>query len=176
MWEASPKQEYAARTIRSKITKQLDEFLTPFPPVTKHQVKAKKAAKEVDWDGLYKSLEVDDKVKPVDKFEPGTKLVLISASVLSIKHLLLSGTKAGLQNLEEFVTRRLKLYNDKRNDPNEKALSDISPWAHFGQISVQRCALYVKKHANKYREARDAFIEEAVIRRELADNFCYYQV
>ena len=31
-WEVSDKQEYAARTIRPKINRRLDEFLTEFPP------------------------------------------------------------------------------------------------------------------------------------------------
>lgn len=34
-WEASDKQEYAARTIRNKLTSKLSTYLTPFPPVIK---------------------------------------------------------------------------------------------------------------------------------------------
>ena len=44
-------------------------------------------------------------------------------------------------------------------------------WFHFGNVSVQRAVLYVKKRAVKYSST---FIEEAVVRRELAENFCYY--
>lgn len=40
-WEASPKCEYAARTIRPKITKQLPTFLTEFLPCIKHPIPAK---------------------------------------------------------------------------------------------------------------------------------------
>ena len=46
--------------------------------------------------------------------------------------------------LESFIDTRLKIYADKRNDPNEDALSNLSPWFHFGQISVQRAVLAVK--------------------------------
>lgn len=35
-WEASPKLEYGARTIRPKIHKVLQSFLTEFPPVIQH--------------------------------------------------------------------------------------------------------------------------------------------
>ena len=35
-WEASPKQEYGARTIRSKIHNVLNSYLTEFPPVSRH--------------------------------------------------------------------------------------------------------------------------------------------
>lgn len=44
-WEASPKLEYAARTIRGKITKLLPEFLTDFPLVEKHPYTATRTAK-----------------------------------------------------------------------------------------------------------------------------------
>jgi len=40
---------------------------------------------------------------------------------------------------------------------------------------MQRALIYVKKHC-KEKASADAFIEEALVRRELADNFCYYQV
>jgi len=39
VWEASDKQEYAARTIRSKLHKKLPEYLVEFPLVEKHQHK-----------------------------------------------------------------------------------------------------------------------------------------
>ena len=41
-WEASEKLEYAARTIRPKITKKLTDFLTEFPPIKVHPHKATK--------------------------------------------------------------------------------------------------------------------------------------
>ena len=44
-WVASPKLEYAARTIRGKITKVLSDFLTDFPPVEKHPYTATRTAK-----------------------------------------------------------------------------------------------------------------------------------
>lgn len=45
---------------------------------------------------------------------------------------------------------------------------------YVGQISIQRTILLVTKYKHKYSASVDAFVEEAVIRRELADNFCYY--
>ena len=32
----------------------------------------------------------------------------------------------------------------------------------------------VRQYRSRYKESVEAFIEEAVVRRELADNFCYY--
>lgn len=44
-WVASPKLEYAARTIRGKINKQLPEFLIEFSLVKKHPHAAKSPTK-----------------------------------------------------------------------------------------------------------------------------------
>ena len=43
-----------------------------------------------------------------------------------------------------------------------------------GQLSAQRCILEVKEFKSKYAKGVDAYIEEACIRRELSDNFCFY--
>ncbi len=71
IWNASDKQEYAARTIRGKLTKKLDRYLTEFPAVTQHPHEAKVKAKKIDWEKLYEQLDVDESVGPVDSFTPG---------------------------------------------------------------------------------------------------------
>jgi deoxyribodipyrimidine photo-lyase len=43
-----------------------------------------------------------------------------------------------------------------------------------GQISAQRCILEVSKLSKKFPEAVAAYREEAIVRRELSDNFCFY--
>lgn len=43
-----------------------------------------------------------------------------------------------------------------------------------GQVSTQRAILEVQKHRRNCKDSVDAFVEEAVVRRELAENFCYY--
>jgi len=48
---------------------------------------------------------------------------------------------------------------------------------HTGQISVSRCISEAKRYSAENAKAGggvSAFIEEAVIRRELSDNFCFY--
>jgi len=156
VWEASEKQEYGARTIRNKIMNRLNEFLTEFPPVIKHPVDTTYPCPTIDWDIVKKEQNVDESVKSVSWAKPGTT--------------------HGYEMLESFVTSRIKNYNDKRNDPNVEALSNLSPWFHFGQLSVQRSVLHVKKSAgSRYGEAVKSFVEEAVVRSELSDNFCYYQ-
>lgn len=153
VWVASDKQEYAARTIRPKIHKHLPEFLVKIPPLETHPHKC--STEPVDWLSAEKSLQVDRTVKEVDWAVPGTR--------------------AGAAMLEEFIGKRLKHFAGKRNDPNVEALSNLSPWLHFGQISIQRCILRLKVlKGSSLKESIDAFIEEAVVRRELAENFCFY--
>lgn len=44
----------------------------------------------------------------------------------------------------------------------------------LGHISVQRAILRVREFRSKAKDSVEAFVEEAVVRRELADNFCFY--
>ena len=64
VWQASPKQEYAARTIRSKIHRQLDRFWTRFPELSPQSADTALPT-AVDWAAVYTSLEVDQDVPPV---------------------------------------------------------------------------------------------------------------
>ena len=50
----------------------------------------------------------------------------------------------------------------------------LSPYLHYGHISGQRAALEVSKVKRRYPAAATAFLEELVVRRELADNYCHY--
>jgi deoxyribodipyrimidine photo-lyase len=88
---------------------------------------------------------------------------------------LLIGYTGGIEQLESFINERLTNFSLARNDPNRAAISNLSPWFHYGQISPHRALLIVAKLRPRYKESCDAFIEEAFIRRELSENFCYYQ-
>lgn len=87
----------------------------------------------------------------------------------------LTGYTGGIVQLESFINERIMNFATGRNDPNKKALSNLSPWLHYGQISAQRALLIVAKLRSKYKEASDSYIEETFVRRELADNYCFYQ-
>jgi deoxyribodipyrimidine photo-lyase len=145
-WHASDKKEYAAYTIRPKIHRQLSRFMDDFPEVKKGKGKSKK----VDWDNI--KLDIDDSVKKVDWIKPGAK--------------------AAKKMLKDFIEDKLSEYHLKRNNPNADGISNLSPYLHFGQISAQRVAMEVVK-ANP---PDDSFLEELVVRRELADNFCFYEI
>lgn len=148
----SGKQEFGAYTIRPKIHGQLDRYLVDFPKVKKHPF-YNDAFEPVDWVKARRTLRIDTGVGEVDWLQAGEK----AASIM----------------LDDFINDRLTNYADNRNDPNMNALSNLSPYLHFGQISAQRVAREVKA-SRKKKQSRDAFLEELIVRRELSDNFCFY--
>ena len=150
-WIASNKLEFAARTIRPKIHRALKEFFKEYPPLKVHPHASTRISK-VKWE--------DFLAKP-GGIENGT-----------LRSIPDTGEKAAAKTLRAFL-KRLENYNEGRNDPNEAAQSNLSPYLHFGQISAQQIALAVHRSglpANK----TDAFLEELIVRRELSDNFCLY--
>ncbi|XP_057449869.1 deoxyribodipyrimidine photo-lyase [Lotus japonicus] len=160
IWVASDKLEYSARTIRGKINKKLPEYLTDFPDIEPQSRKwVVTEDRIIDWDDLIAEVLRGAEVPEVDWCVPGE----IAAMEV------LMGSKNG------FLTKRLKSYLDRNNPCKTTALSGLSPYLHFGQISAQRCALEARKLRTSCPQAADAFLEELVVRRELADNFCYYQ-
>ena len=86
------------------------------------------------------------------------------------------GEAAARKGVVDFLEARLKLYS-KRNDPTLDACSNLSPWLHFGQLSAQRVALVTKKfekmHSGRSEDVK-SFLEELIVRRELTDNYCFY--
>ncbi len=86
---------------------------------------------------------------------------------------LVAGEDAATDMMNNFLGNKLAFYNDKRNDPNANAVSDMSPYLHFGQISAQRIALEILK-VFPGDPNTDAFLEELIVRKELSDNFCHY--
>lgn len=152
-WEASPKLEYSARTIRTKIQNKLPDYLKEYPVLQSNTQGSLDGCPLIDWGHALASLEIDRTVLPVTWLQPGSR--------------------AALDTLKSFMDVRLKDYATKRNDPNNNNLSNLSPYIHFGQISVQGLVIILKK-SKQFCGSADSFIEEAIVRSELADNFCYY--
>ena len=152
-WIASPKGDYAARTFRPKIRRALPEFLEEFPRLKRHPFQWNEDTEDLDWRRMERSLEVNTSVTGIDWIKPGHK--------------------AAREMLRHFVARTLGPYNERRNDPNLDGQSGLSPYLHFGQISAQRVGLEVQKSIVG-PASKEAFLEELVVRRELSDNFCFY--
>jgi len=152
-WITSPKQEYAAHTIRKKIGKLLPRFLEPYPYLKKQVRTLSEKARRPDFKKVLDGLPLDPSVGEVDWIQPGEK--------------------AAQKTLSNFISRKLAFYDERRNDPLSDGTSDLSPYLHFGHISAQRAAREVKE-SSAPASARESFLEELIVRRELADNFCLY--
>ncbi|MEW5818634.1 MAG: deoxyribodipyrimidine photo-lyase [Cyanobacteriota bacterium] len=152
-WQTSPKQEYAAYTIRPKIKKNLVEFLDNFAELLNHPFILESEKLHIDWQSIYDSLKINRNVKEI--------------SWLS------AGEIAAKKTLDSFISSKLQFYATKRNDPNNDALSNMSPYLHFGHISAQRIAIEVN-NVNDMAESKESYLEELIIRKELSDNYCYY--
>lgn len=115
---ASNKEEYGARTIRSKIFKHLYDFIDP----------------------VNESLEKSDMEKSCDKL------------------------------CKDFIKHKLGNYHLK-NHPELNHTSNLSVYLKYGIISPIRIWILLDKieHENK-----ESFLDELIIRRELAYNFVYY--
>ncbi|HBE95079.1 MAG TPA: deoxyribodipyrimidine photolyase [Desulfovibrio sp.] len=151
---ASSKKEWAARTLRPKIHRLLPEYLEQPPRLAPHPHPWPAKVPAVHWDRTLTALAPDPSVPPVDWIAPGET--------------------AAARALDDFIETRLPLYADQKNDPNKQAVSLLSPYLHFGQLSSLRAALAVSR-AGAPDRARDVFLEELIVRRELADNFCLHE-
>lgn len=152
-WTASSKQEYSARTLRLKLHRLLPEYLEDFPSLKKHPYNWEEKISIIDWGKILKTLDVDLIIQEVEWIKPGEK--------------------AAYRTMQEFFKNKLPLYDKQRNDPVRDGQSNLSPYLHFGQISAQRIALEAFKISTG-KKSRDAFLEELIVRRELSDNFCFY--
>jgi deoxyribodipyrimidine photo-lyase len=156
--EVSDKSEWGAATIRRKIHRIWDQYLTdgdtPHAPRKDSLGIHIDEAVQADHE-LICRLDIDKSVQPVTRFE--------------------GGSSQALERLEKFCRNSLPYYHSLRNDPALEHQSNLSPYLHFGQISPLTVALAVKGARGAPPEARDAFLEELIVRRELAFNFVYYE-
>lgn len=178
MWVVSDKEEFGAYTIRPKIHKLFATYLVEPEQAQKHPHA---------WPGVVQSMDaLNDQIDQVVAAQPsnGTKLEWKP------------GEEPAADHLQQFIDTKLKSYAVDRNDPSSGSQSDLSPYLHFGQLSSLRVSLELQKKAAelgtelhflhspkmpKPEEAEltasdgiDSLIEEMIVRKELADNYCYY--
>ena len=75
--------------------------------------------------------------------------------------------------LKDFIKNKLPYYAQFKNNPSKNVLSGLSKYLNLGFISSQRVAIDVIK-SRASAENKEAFLEELIVRKELADNFCLY--
>ncbi len=156
--EACPKEAYSAAVLRPKINSHLRKYL-----VSLSETPVKYTMRNQDFAGLdlkksipsiLSSLSIDRTVKPVNHFR--------------------GGPSEAKRLLGDFIAYKLKDYGELRSDPFLDCVSHMSPYLHFGQISPLYIALQVQKAGRVPLKTREVFLEELIVRRELAMNFAQY--
>jgi len=145
----SDKREYGAYTLRPRLMRALPEHLIEMPVLDRHPF-------------------------PLIAVNRGIRALAREASLPAVPRARFPvepGTQAGIRRLRQFIRRKLAAYPQAHNDPARDGQSGLSPYLHFGQLSAQRVALEVHR-ADVPRAAREAFLEQLIVRRELSDNFC----
>jgi deoxyribodipyrimidine photo-lyase len=148
----------AARTLRPRIHRQLERFMRPVPRVPL----------VVRADGLepMPSMPLEDL--------PALARRLGSRAAAPVSHLHAGGARAARARLEAFVTDGLHGYAGRRRRIEVEHGSGLGPYLHLGQLSPLRVALRIHE-AEAAREDREAFLEQVVVRRELAANFTEFR-
>src|SRR5450755_588462 len=157
-----PKEEWAARTLRPKEQRLLPTYLQPIvdllPAYRLSQPPCKPGHTENPLDYL-DTLNIDRSVQPSSQFR--------------------GGQSEGKQRVEGFISERLAHYGTRRNAPELAGTSELSAYLHFGQISVQQTAWDIEQYVSPQTDSaqidvsdgRAAYLEELIVRRELAVNF-----
>ncbi len=158
-----PKEEWAARTLRPKLLRLLPIYLQP---VIDLEPRHKLSTSPCDTGGVrnprsyLSTLKIDCSVEPSGYFH--------------------GGQDEGKRRLKLFISDRLAGYAQQRNHPEVEGTSELSAYLHFGQISVQQIAWDIhhyippsieKGESMHYDEGKAAYLEEFIVRRELAINF-----
>lgn len=155
---ASEKEAYSAAVHRPRINKQLGRFLVPLmeTKVTRDSLDIKLASLNLKkpTDDLLRSLSIDRSVPPAKAFQ--------------------GGTSRAKKHLDDFIARKLPHYAERRADPSSDYSSGLSPYLHFGHISPLHIALGIRALKTIPQEAKSAFLEELIVRRELSLNFVHY--
>ncbi len=167
-WLASDKQEFAARTIRPKLYKLLPDFLDEYDEVKAfHNKEVLTSFPQINFEEAKKK----------------TKMRQIE------KGFFVGGESKARDTLLTFLSEKLSDYDEDRNDFTKRGQSNLSPYLSKGQISRRRVALEILKKAglpisevlsadkngsNGKEGSAAAFLEELIVRAELAENFCFY--
>ncbi len=157
--QVSNKPEYAARTIRKKINRQRDQYLilpgdlqvqTPPPTPAVHL----NGLQDQSFAHIERTLKAEPSVPPV--------------------HGITGGQHQAEEDLDAFLKSGLNGYASHSNQPWADNVSRLSKYLHFGQISPVKIAAAVRDCTQFSEGDREAFLEQLIVRRELAYNFVHF--
>jgi len=149
------KEHYGARTIRPRLRELLPQFLVP-RKVVKARIRWNKP-RDLQLLSAHEDFtagwSLDRSISPVENWR--------------------GGTKNAMRILADFVNRGLRNYPKDRNHPELPGTSCLSPYLHFGHIGPLTIAHAVQA-ASAPAAAKQAFLEQLIVRRELSVNFVRY--
>ncbi len=163
---ASPKEEWSAATLRRRLIPMVDGFLDRC-----EERSIRRTSFDLELPG-----ELAD-LAPLRSAPPGARPRRAADQRVTAP----SGYAAASAAFEDFLANRLERYAEDRNDPNLDGGSRMSAALHFGHVSpvdlVRRTLRATGERSAlecRHPGAR-AFIEELVVRRELAVNMAHYR-
>ncbi|KAG6572769.1 putative deoxyribodipyrimidine photolyase [Phytophthora cinnamomi] len=170
------KEEYAARTIRPRITKHLERYVVPLQSVSLEQ------EYQTEGKSLLAVLGTPKQLKPLDLTSSEAvantlELLDIDRSVKGVSWHFKGGEAAASVCAKKFLTPdKLANYATERNEPSLDAGSDLSLYLRFGHICVVRVVLAANKlkGVSRAKEGLASFLEELIVRRELSVNLVAY--
>jgi deoxyribodipyrimidine photo-lyase len=184
-WIVSNKEEFSAKTIRPRITKFLPQFL-------KEDIQIKKLSSKPDLklsSDFLTSLDIEFLLSKVQ-----------ASDIPNYTPVVEPGESAALNTLELFIRNTLQDYYIKKNDFTLDSTSNLSAYLHFGHISALtitieiikyleskkiKLDLFVKTEVKNFSDldsntklklSAESFLEELIVRKELAENFCFYNL
>ena len=158
---ASDKAEYAARTIRPRIKRHLDEFLFRLLPtkiengpdnlsVPSFQMTAE------DVPNFLRDFQIDRSVPAVSQFFRG-------------------GQQQAKETYADFLDQWLQDYDVQRNQPQTDYTSTMSPYLHYGMMSPVYLSVEMLAKCDPKDPSVESYLEELIIRRGLSQNFALFE-
>lgn len=157
--KAYDKCAYGAYVLRPKIITLLPSFIDwqKLPTLqNKEKISVDNHVNIDNFANINMVLNLDNSVKPYFFFK--------------------GGHSQALKKLDYFIEHKMNSYLD-RSDPSLEVQSYLSPYLHFGQISSLQIYDILKDKLEQGKisgEVFDSFIEQLIVRRELAFNFVTY--
>lgn len=165
---ASDKAEYAARTLRPKLWRALEHYRA-LPVRVATQVPSDAAP---PLPGAAPEL-----VDTLDGVDDVLERLAPDHAAGSVTDWFVGGARAAQAALERFVRSALPGYEDGRSQPQRDAVSFLGMYLRHGHVSPQRVLDVLTRHAeagDAVSGAVDGFVEQLLVRRELAINHAWY--
>lgn len=172
-------RQTAAFTLRPRLRRLLPELLAqpdPYLVPRRGSLDLKLAA----LPGLVRGDTLPDDAEELDRLIRTTGVDPSVRPAAGVR----GGRAAGLERLRRFIARSLGAYAEGRNRADVDVTSNLSPYLHYGMLSPLEIARAVlasdprrsgaEPAAPDEPDGPTAFIEELLVRRELALNFCLH--